>query len=425
LGSERLEARLSRHIAALYFSALVFSVAVFVLYPPSLGDGATLGILAGMALLAEAMPVRLNRDGLRITLSLPFIAGIAISSGPAVAVVADLLITAIAAIGLGLVRREPVSAKWLGVNLAVAAVAAGAAGLAMVSFAGLDSASFGLARDLAFVLVYCVVNFLLVTHLNSLVSSRRFSENVLNGLRVGFVGLGLYCLVAVAVSVLIAEGQIAWLPVMAIPILALRAGLAMKARLYEHYFETVAALSQMLQRSTPVTHRHLERVASLAEEVALRLGIPPSRARMVRVAALLHDIGKIAIDETILEKPAKLSEEEMAHVRLHADYGAQILAQCDQFRPLVPWVRAHHERPDGLGYPNRLQDVEIPIESKIIAVSDAYDAMVGGGEEERSYRTPMTIEEAVCELRRCAGTQFDPAVVEAFATVVRLQGAPA
>ncbi|HRI43407.1 MAG TPA: HD domain-containing protein [Fimbriimonadaceae bacterium] len=425
MGSARIEERLSRHLHALYCLAAVLLIAVVLLYPPTVGDVPTLAILVPMALLAESMPVRLNRDGLRITLSLPFVAGIAISNGPAVALAADLVITALAAIGLGLLRRERVSLKWLGVNLGVAASAAGAAGLAMYAFVGLDPVSFGLARDLAFVLVYCVVNFLLVTHLNSLVSARRFSENVLNGLRVGTVGLALYCLVAGAVAVLIAEGQIAWLPVMAIPVLALRAGLSMKARIYEHYFETVAALSQMLQRSTPVTHRHLERVAHLAEDVAIRLGIPPARARMVRVAALLHDIGKIAIDETILEKPAKLTEEEMAHVRLHSEYGARILSQCDQFRTLVPWVRAHHERPDGLGYPNRLQDVEIPIESKIIAVSDAYDAMVGGGEEERTYRTPMTIDEAVAELRRCAGTQFDPAVVEAFALVVRLGGAPA
>lgn len=423
MGDARTERRLGLHVLALYGLAALVVVALILLYPPGVGDRPTFAILGSMALLAEALPVRLNRDGLRITLSLPFIAGIAISSGPAIAAATDLAITAIAALALGLLRREPVPLKWLGVNLAVSATAAGAAGLAMFAFIGLDHASFGLARDLAFVLVYCVVNFLLVTHLNSLVTGRRFSENVLNGLRVGAAGLALYCLVAAAVAVLIAEGQTVWLPVMAIPVLALRAGLAMKARIYENYFETVAALSQMLQRSTPVTHRHLERVAQLAEDVALRLGLPPGRARQVRVAAMLHDIGKIAVDETILEKPAKLTPDEMDHVRLHSEYGAQILAQCDQFRPLVPWVRAHHERPDGLGYPSRLQDIEIPIESKIIAVADAYDAMVGGGEEERTYRTPMTVDEAIAELRRCAGTQFDVRVVEAFALVARMRGA--
>jgi len=101
--------------------------------------------------------------------------------------------------------------------------------------------------------------------------------------------------------------------------------------------------------------------------------------------------------------------------------GADILEQSDVFRPLAPWVRCHHERPDGNGYPDRLENWEIPVESKIIAVVDAYDAMVGGNQssERRPYRDPVTIAEALRELERCAGTQFDQKVVAAFGQVLK------
>jgi putative nucleotidyltransferase with HDIG domain len=190
--------------------------------------------------------------------------------------------------------------------------------------------------------------------------------------------------------------------------------------MYEHYYETITALTLMLQRAHPYTHGHLERVAKTAEEVARRLGLSSSRARMVREAAVLHDIGKIAVDEALLDKPGPLSESEMDHVRQHATWGAQILGPVRGFRDMLPWILHHHERPDGLGYPSGLADADIPLESKIIAVVDAYDAMTGSElpGTKRSYRDSMTVEEALQELNRCAGTQFDRRVVGAFRTVI-------
>lgn len=423
--SQASERSLKIHLAFLYALAAVVVFACLATTRSSLQSWIPLAVLASMALVAEFLPVQLNRDGLRITLSLPFVAGIAISNGVMAAVAADLAISAAAAVGLARFRNQPVAWKWLSCNLAICAIAAGGAGLAMQSLFFLQGHGAPVLRDLLFVCVYCIINFLLVTKLNTIVSGRPFAENVLQGLRVGVVGLGLYCLVALAVAVLVNEGQAVWTPLMLVPVLALRAGLVMKARQYENYYETIAALSLMLQRANPLTHRHLERVAEMAEVVAIRLGVPPRRARLVRAAALLHDIGKIGVDEAILDKPASLTPEEMDHVRQHCDYGAEILGQCEQFRPLVPWVRCHHERPDGSGYPQRLMDVEIPLESKIIAVTDAFDAMVGTEDGGRSYREPKTVDEALAELKRCAGTQFDPRVVAAFDEVVRTSGAAA
>lgn len=418
-------AKLAFELVWVYVLSVAVLAGVLLLTPTSEVRMLPLVILGVLALIAEFLPVQVNRDGLRITLSLPFIAGIAVHAGPLWALVSDVAITIAAAIIIAWNRREALSVKWLGANLAVAVIACGCAGMATANVGAIEPRGTDIFQDLTFVFIYTVVNFLLVTRLNSLVTGRSFSDNVVQGLRVGVVGLGLYCLVSLGVSVLLTDGYDLWLPVMIVPVLALRHGLAMKARLYENYYETVAALSMMMQRSNPNTHYHLERVAELAQEVALRLGLPAKRARLVRAAALLHDIGKIAIDEEILEKPAKLSEMEMEHVRLHSEYGALILDQCEQFRALVPWVRSHHERPDGSGYPNRLQDIEIPIESKIISVVDAFDAMVGGEEGERSYRQKMSVDEALAELRRCSGTQFDYRVVEAFVAVARTSGVAA
>jgi putative nucleotidyltransferase with HDIG domain len=192
-----------------------------------------------------------------------------------------------------------------------------------------------------------------------------------------------------------------------------------------HYYGAIAALTAMLQRAHPQTNRHMERVADAAEEVGLRLGMPRKRARLVREAALLHDIGKIAIDEQILEKPGPLTHDEMAHVKRHAEYGAEILAPVRRFGPLVAWVRHHHERPDGTGYPDGLSGSRIPLASRIIAVVDAYDAMTAGidGGERRAYREPVGEYEAVAELKACSGKQFDPRVVRAFCSALRRRGA--
>ncbi|MBX7135712.1 MAG: HD-GYP domain-containing protein [Fimbriimonadaceae bacterium] len=419
------DSKLARELVWVYALATIALAGIILLAPAHPPHNLALGILGTLALIAEFLPVQVNRDGLRITLSLPFIAGIAVISGPLWAIGADATITIAAAAIIAWNRREPLAWKWLGANLAVSVIACGTAGMVMTNLEVFEPKGTDVLQDLAFVVVYTVVNFLLITRLNSIVTGRSFSDNVVQGLRVSVVGLGLYCLVSLGVSVLLTDAYYLWLPAMIIPVLALRHGLAMKARIYENYYETVAALSMMMQRTNPTTHYHLERVAELAQEVALRLGLPAKRARLVRAAALLHDIGKIAIDEQILDKPARLTEMEMEHVRLHSEYGAVILDQCEQFRPMVPWVRSHHERPDGAGYPNRLQDIEIPIESKIISVVDAFDAMVGGEEGERSYRPKMDPEEALAELRRCAGTQFDRDVVEAFVVVARSSGVAA
>jgi hypothetical protein len=223
-----------------------------------------------------------------------------------------------------------------------------------------------------------------------------------------FVPAGL----AMAVGGLIETGAVGWTIVAAIPTAMIgwtaREQISADAKVQQ----TLQALALMLQRAHPYTHAHIERVARFAERTALHLGLATDRAKMVHEAARLHDVGKIAVDEQILDKPGKLTPDEYAHVKLHAPFGAAILEEIEELRS----ISFHHERPDGSGYPKGLSGDQIPIEAKIIAVADAFDAMTGGydGGEKRPYRDPISPELALVEMERCAGTQFDTDVVNAF-----------
>jgi two-component system cell cycle response regulator len=164
----------------------------------------------------------------------------------------------------------------------------------------------------------------------------------------------------------------------------------------------------------PHLGRHLSGVADLAHAVGRRLGIDGEELESVRHAAELHDVGKVAIPEAILNKPGPLDPEEWEFIKRHTIIGERILAGAPALAYVARLVRASHERMDGTGYPDRLAGDEIPLGSRIVAVCDAYDAMLA----ERPFRAARTSDAAVDELRRCAGTQFDTTVVEAFIEVL-------
>ncbi|MFL5844916.1 MAG: diguanylate cyclase [Solirubrobacteraceae bacterium] len=161
------------------------------------------------------------------------------------------------------------------------------------------------------------------------------------------------------------------------------------------------------------TRDHSENVAAYAVAISQELGLADERIVRLRRAAFLHDIGKVAVSHTILGKPAGLTDEEFEAIKVHPQVGETMLHHAglhDEAR----WVGAHHERLDGRGYPHGLRSEEIPVEARIIFVADSFEAMTS----DRPYRRGMPVEDALAELRRCAGTQFDPRVVETLATLV-------
>jgi HD-GYP domain-containing protein (c-di-GMP phosphodiesterase class II) len=160
----------------------------------------------------------------------------------------------------------------------------------------------------------------------------------------------------------------------------------------------------------PTLEGHAARVCGHAEAVALRLGWPTDRLRELRLGAALHDVGKVNIRPEVLAKPGALDAPELAEIRAHPVEGAWLIAGVRSFAPALPYVLFHHERWDGDGYPTRRARHEIPLEGRILAVADAFDAMTST----RPYRDALPAETAIAEVERCAGSQFDPEIAAAF-----------
>ena len=183
---------------------------------------------------------------------------------------------------------------------------------------------------------------------------------------------------------------------------------------------TVTALGTLAEIKDPYIRGHQERTSEVAASVAEEMGLSSDRVRGTRLAGLLHDLGKAGISKRILNKPGKLTEEEFAEIKEHPPLGSMmIISEIEALQQVVPIVRHHHEHFDGRGYPDGLAGQDIPLEARILGVVDAFDAMT----HERSYRKAMSREEALAELERGAGTQFDAAVVEAFLAWASREGA--
>ena len=186
------------------------------------------------------------------------------------------------------------------------------------------------------------------------------------------------------------------------------------------YRETITTLGSYMQHYHPYTKGHLERVANLADKIAKQMGLSLQSLMFIRDAGLLHDVGKVGVSEDILDKVGPLSDEDWVLIKLHPARGAEILSHMKYLDCIVPWVRGHHERPDGKGYPDGLKSNDTPIEAAVISAADAFDAMTGGNDEreKRTYRPPLALDQAVAQMRYGAGTQFDPRVIKAFLHVM-------
>jgi diguanylate cyclase (GGDEF)-like protein/putative nucleotidyltransferase with HDIG domain len=183
---------------------------------------------------------------------------------------------------------------------------------------------------------------------------------------------------------------------------------------------TVLNLAEALDMRDTGTARHSQTVGRYSELMARELGLPAEQVERVRVAGVLHDIGKIGVSDAILRKPGPLTEDEYNQMKKHPEIGARILGGSG-LNDIREWILAHHERPDGRGYPSRLADADIPLEAKILAVADSYEAMTS----DRVYRKSIGARAAREQLEECSGAQFDPQVVAAFLRVLDRTGAQA
>jgi putative nucleotidyltransferase with HDIG domain len=182
----------------------------------------------------------------------------------------------------------------------------------------------------------------------------------------------------------------------------------------------VLILAETLDLRDMGTALHSQTVGRYAEMIAAALELGEERVKRIRLAGLLHDIGKIGVPDPILRKPGPLDPHEWEEMRKHPELGARILAGAN-LDDISTWVLAHHERPDGRGYPLGLPGREIPVEAMILSVADAFEAMTA----ERVYSRPMPVSTAIAELNRHAGTQFDAEIVETFLECLAAESADA
>jgi putative nucleotidyltransferase with HDIG domain len=179
---------------------------------------------------------------------------------------------------------------------------------------------------------------------------------------------------------------------------------------HELFINSIRALAAAIDAKDPYTRGHSERVARYSSQVAKEMGLSAEDVRRVRLSALLHDVGKIGIDDRILRKPTALTEEEFEIMKSHPVKGAAIMEAIPQLHDVIPGMKYHHERWEGGGYPDGLAGEEIPLQGRIVSVADTFDAMT----TTRPYQRAMDIRFVFQRLRDLAGNRFDPSVVEAL-----------
>lgn len=203
-----------------------------------------------------------------------------------------------------------------------------------------------------------------------------------------------------------------------VPLLLARYSFSKYAETRDLFYGTVSALSQAVDAKDGFTRGHADRVSRIAGAIARELGVSEREIEQIELAGLLHDIGKIGVEDRILMKPSRLEPDEQELMRRHPIYGASILEPSAALRPLVPIVLHHHENFDGSGYPEGLKGAEIPLGSRILLVADTYEAMTS----DRIYRKAPGHDKAIEQLHKYRGTQFDPKIVRALEACIQRRG---
>ncbi len=198
------------------------------------------------------------------------------------------------------------------------------------------------------------------------------------------------------------------------PLLLARYSFKLYIEMRNLYLSTIQALNKTVEAKDPYTSGHANRVEKLAVELAEAYHLPFESIQNIKTASILHDIGKIGINDSILNKATKLTSEEFVEIMKHPSIGAEIISKVDFLKDITTIVKHHHERYDGKGYPDGLSGEDIPIEACVLTIADSYDAMTS----DRPYRRALTTAEAIEELRRNSGTQFHPKLVETFISLL-------
>lgn len=361
-----------------------------------------------LGLFASALPVRLPRGMLVAVSTVPILAAIDLG-GPAVGAWVALL-------GTTEVRELRGRIPWYGTltnHAAIAAPAAVAGIVANVIGRGADEPIRDFLAMTVGAACMFVLNLLLVSVLLSLRTGLSVRHHMLGDTR-NFAGslLAMAPLAWVMARIYATPG-IGWWGalVFALPLYATRFAYHQYVEMREMFTQTIGALAEAVDKRDPFTSKHSWRVKTIAGDIGRVMRLSDAELEALEWGGLLHDVGKIGVPDNVLLKQERLNREERMIMNAHPVLGAEIIAPVTKLSRELPIIRHHHEWYNGSGYPDRLIGDEIPLLARVLHVADAFEAMTAA----RPYRmTPLTPEQAVAELRKFAGIQFDPKVVDAF-----------
>jgi putative nucleotidyltransferase with HDIG domain len=318
--------------------------------------------------------------------------------------------------GLPLLKRA--------VNGAQFALAGGASGLVYAALSGpvgtMDGSDFPgiLLTTVACVAAYLVANYCLLAAVIHLDSGMPFLGVWWSGISWATSSFFAYGLLGLLLAMMWENvNPVAALLLMG-PLLVARATYGHYAQLQKAYEATLRALIQAVETKDYYTRGHSERVAAASVLIAREVGMREDRVEALRYAGMLHDVGKTGVPTKVLQKAGRLTEDEAEAIRQHTTRGYELLREIDFLSEALAGIYHHHERLDGMGYPQGLSGYDIPEFARVIAVADAFDSMTST----RSYRPAKSVEDAVVEMLRCKGSQFDPLFVDALVRAVERKG---
>lgn len=413
-------------------SALALGVATFA-FPANprialslnAGESETIQILLGVAfwtlltLTASALPVTLPR-GTQQAVSMAPLLGAVVLGGPAVA-------GWVAALGSTEMRELRGRIPWYGTlanhaGIVLPAIAAGVVRLVVVEGAagmGLSSLVLDFVATLLAALVFTSLNIFLAASLLALRVGQPLSSVVSDFQQATFTNLALGPL---GWMMSVVYGIQWWTTLLfALPLYTTRVASQRLVEMRDMFTQTIGALAEAVDKRDPFTALHSQRVKAIAVDIGRQMRVTDGELEALEWGGLLHDVGKIGVPDSVLLKAERLTREERMIMNSHPVKGAEIIAPVAKLAAELPIIRHHHEWYNGSGYPDRLIGDEIPKLARILHVADAFEAMTA----KRPYRmTPLSREEALGELRKFAGVQFDPVVVDAFVRTDWVEGVP-
>jgi putative nucleotidyltransferase with HDIG domain len=373
-----------------------------------------------LTLVASAVPVRLPRGSYQAVAMAPIVAAMSLG-GPAVA-------GWVAAIGTTEMRELRGRIPWYGTlanhaGVILPAIAGGVVQVAFLQMVAVQGESFLVAKFVATMLgamVFFALNVALAVGLVALRTGQTFGsvlvgdsrQTLFNSLALAPLGW----LMAIVYSILW------WATLLfALPLYTTRQASQRFVEMREMFTQTIGALAEAVDKRDPYTARHSHRVKEIAIDMGRVMRVSDGELEALEWGGLLHDVGKIGVPDAVLLKQDRLNREERMIMNSHPVLGAQIIAPVTKLAAELPIIRHHHEWYNGSGYPDRLIGDEIPKLARILHVADAFEAMTAA----RPYRmTPLTNEQALAELRKFAGVQFDPVMVDAFVKTNHVDGVP-